>query len=830
MSRIIERRISFNGGEISPWTDPRLDLEKYRTSCRLLENMRPAVYGGAFSRAGTVFAGEQLDQAHPGRLVAFEFSATTNLILEFTDLNMRVWTSGELPGLPQVALTPLEHGWTNSPARAYPVGEYVLVPPGYDIPYRCVVAHTASPGVPFATYLGDEKWVAQTDFQLVTPYAHGQLNELQFVQQNDLVFITHPEHPPHVLSRFADNKWTLKPIVQEYPATRDENITANNITATGTLTTGGTVTLDANSAVFQAGHVGSRWVIKHRRQNPLSELLLSASVGAASPGLFVLGAWSLTVNSGSGTSAWEAIGVVERSDRSTGGSWETVRTMTASRIDRSGIITGTEIEPCYLRVRLFAKTGTLPANGQFTLEAVNPDHHGIVEITSYSSPVLAGAKVIFELAENTPTKRWLEAAWSSYRGWPRAVCLHEGRLILGGNAHQPQTFWGSVIDDYYNFRTGSDDDLGLAFTLSGQKANAIQWLISQEALIVGTGGAEGPVGARESDKALTPANAKTGRFSNIGSAFIQALPVQDTVIFVQRGGRKAWEYAFAFESDGFKANDLTLLAEHIVDGGIVQVALQKNPETVLWFVTAAGQLVGLAYERGQRVTGWFRHVTEGTYESVAVVSGQGEEDQVWVTVLREGGRFIERFQPEHMRLMKDGAQAELCKADAAVIYSGTAATVIGGLGHLEGQEVCILAEGSPVPPQVVAGGEIVLAQAATRVIVGLPFTASLQPTFLETNDPASVSKVAWKRIHRVTVELWKSLGLEVSADDGETWEPVPFTEQGALMDTAVPWFSGVKEVAVESRSERQVAPILRQRLPLPLNVQSLHVWHEMNVL
>ena len=56
----IDRRISFNGGEISPWTDPRVDLDKYRSSCRRLENFRPAIYGGAFSRPGMVYVAEQL--------------------------------------------------------------------------------------------------------------------------------------------------------------------------------------------------------------------------------------------------------------------------------------------------------------------------------------------------------------------------------------------------------------------------------------------------------------------------------------------------------------------------------------------------------------------------------------------------------------------------------------------------------------------------------------------------------------------------------------------------------------------------------------------------
>jgi len=53
MPEIIDRRIAFNAGEISPWLDPRLDLDKYRMGCCRCENMRPTIYGGALRRAGT---------------------------------------------------------------------------------------------------------------------------------------------------------------------------------------------------------------------------------------------------------------------------------------------------------------------------------------------------------------------------------------------------------------------------------------------------------------------------------------------------------------------------------------------------------------------------------------------------------------------------------------------------------------------------------------------------------------------------------------------------------------------------------------------------------
>ncbi len=827
MPEIIERRISFNGGELSPWTDPRLDLEKYRNSCRTLENFRPNVYGGAFSRAGTIYIAEQDTPAEIGRVVPFEFSATTNLVLVFSDELIRVWSTGTTPAMPTVNSTSTAGTWAS--LQGYTPGTYIEKTGTNAGIYYCLVAHTS---VTFATDLGAGKWEVATDFKIATPYASEDLAALQFEQLNDRIYISHPDHAPRVLSRVAANRWTLELLDLEYPPLRDENITA--VTLDASAVTGFAITVTASDDTFDAGHVGSRWVMIHRRDEPSVELGIKAAVtvGTASAELYVLGEWSCSLVAAEGTANWNVTAVIQRStDKST---WETIRTIAGSRLDQSGLITGTEIDPCWLRIKKTVQDGSPPTNGSWKLEAINPDHYGIFEITGYTSVTEVTAEVLFELGSTDATTKWQEAAWSDYRGWPRSVCIHETRLFFGGNEAQPQTIWSSVIDDFGNFRTGSDDDLGLAFTLAGQKANAVQWLVSQEALIIGTSGAEGPMGSRESDKALTPTNAKAGRFTQTGSAHIRAIPVQDAVIFVQRSARKAWEFAFAFESDGYKANDLTLLAEHVTDGGITGISLQRNPESVLWAVTGDGTLLGLSYDRAQNVAGWCRYVTDGAFESVAVTGGEGEEDELWVTVRRtvDGNtvRYLERFQPDRMRLLKDGDAEHLCSADSAVIYDSTPATTITGLDHLEGESVTVLADGAPIGLHTVTGGEITLATAASVVIVGLPYTATIEPTFLETGDPGSLSKVAWKRVHRVSMELWKSVGAEVTADAGTTWERVQFAAQGVSMDTALPLFTGYKDAHVTSRSERQASVKIRQTQPLPLNILSLHIRHEMNTL
>ena len=827
MSEIIDRRISFNGGEVSPWTDPRIDLDKYRSSCRVLENMRPTVYGGVFSRPGTVYVTDQPNAGTIGRVVSFEFSSDVNLILVFTREEFTVLTTGDTPAIPVMTNDTVDSIW--STAQDYTRGTWIrCVVVGFEGIYYCTADHTSGA---FNTDLGAGLWVLTTAFKRATPYQSDELAELQFAQVNDLLFIAHPNHAPRIISRFANNDWTIEEIVQEWPALRDENITATTVSSSATT---GTTTLQATADIFAAGHVGSRWVLVERRDEPFEQLKVDGSGGTESAALYVLGDWSCQVQAGNGTGTnWDVTAIVQRSYNKS--NWETIRTLTASRIEQSGLISGTEIEPCWLRVAIINSTGA-PPGGYFTVEATDANHYGIVEITGFTDANTVTAQVIFELASVNATEYWREGAWSDYRGWPRTVCLHEQRLMFGGNASQPQTIWGSVIDDYYNFRTGGLDDLGLAFTMSNRKANAIQWLVSQDDLLIGTAGDEGPLGSRETDKALTPTNAKVGKFTTTGSAFLQALPVQDVVIFVQRSRRKAWEMAFTFESDGYKSNDLTLLAEHIADGQITGIALQRNPEALLWCVTGNGELIGLVYERAQQVTGWCRYVTDGLFESVAVVGGSGEEDQIWVTVNRDGDRFIERFQPDRLRILKDAEGADMvanqslvCSSDCSVIYDGAATTTITGLDHLEGREVSVLADGGVIEGLTVSSGEIELEEEASVVIVGLPFTATLQPTWHETNDPASISKIGRKRITRATIEFWRSLGAEYSSDGGTTWDRVEFRDIEDLMDQAVPLFGGLVNVACEANSEQQNAIMLRQTQPLPLNILSLHIRYDLNI-
>jgi hypothetical protein len=459
------------------------------------------------------------------------------------------------------------------------------------------------------------------------------------------------------------------------------------------------------------------------------------------------------------------------------------------------------------------------------LEAAKSSEIGIVRLTKFLTSTTYQAVIEFPCPKGDPTELWSEAAWSGDRGYPAAITLHQGRLWFGGTKHEPTTIWGSAVDGYEDFRIGAEEDRAVIYEMQSDEANAVRWLCSQENLIIGTTGAEWVFGRRNGEDV-----ARLRKNTSFGSSRTQARVVNESIVFIQNSKRKLREFAWSFERDGFSANDLTMMAEHFGRDRFQEMAIQKNPETVVWLITSNGDLAGMTYERSQNVAGWFLYETSGTYESICPVTGSGEEDELWVAVKRNGVMMIERFQTDTTRRLINGDAAGVVYADAAIVRKGAATTAISGLAHLEGRTVTVLSDGAPHPNVVVASGAITLQWPASTVVVGLPFISLLEPTFLETNDPNTLSKVAVKRIHRVTAELWQSLGMEASGDGGLNYGNIEFRSPGDDMDAAPPLFSGIKEEFLEGSSERQASVILRQRQPLPMNVLSLHLRYEMNAL
>ena len=204
---------------------------------------------------------------------------------------------------------------------------------------------------------------------------------------------------------------------------------------------------------------------------------------------------------------------------------------------------------------------------------------------------------------------------------PSTVTFFEQRLVFAGTNNNPQTIWFSKAGDYENFTTGTNDDDAMIYTIASNQVNAIQAMKATRTLIVMTTGGEYAVSAG-SGIAITPTNISIVKQSNYGSSGVDALSIGNATIFLQRAKRKIRELAYNFDSDGYVAPDLTILADHISETGIIQMDYQQEPYSVVWGVRNDGVLVGLTYNRLENVVAWHRHILGGKSDTGKTIKQQ----------------------------------------------------------------------------------------------------------------------------------------------------------------------------------------------------------------
>ncbi len=411
--------------------------------------------------------------------------------------------------------------------------------------------------------------------------------------------------------------------------------------------------------------------------------------------------------------------------------------------------------------------------------------------------------------------------------FPSCVTFFEQRLVFAGTNDNPQTLFFSKSAELENFTTGSNASDAMIYSIASNKVNAIRYLSAQRSLLVGTVGGEFVVSASGTTSPITPTNIQIQRQSSYGSANVDAVQIENVTMFLQRAKRKIRELTYNLNIDQYQATDLTLLAEHITEGGINEMAYQQEPDSILWCVRNDGTLLGFTYARAESVTGWHRHIMGGTFstgnavvESVASVPTDLNEDEFFIIVKRTINGATRRYV-EHLTLFDYGTdQKDAFFVDSGLTYSGSAATVISGLDHLEGQSVSILADGSTHPNKTVSGGSITLERSSTKVHIGLGYTSLLQTMRVESRAEGT-SQTKDKRIHEVTLRLHETVGAEVGPDVNNM-ERIPFRSSAASMDSPVPLFTGDKQIEFSDDFNTDGFVVVRQTQPLPLSLLSAY--------
>ncbi|MDJ0386731.1 hypothetical protein QMO56_01280 [Roseomonas sp. E05] len=420
--------------------------------------------------------------------------------------------------------------------------------------------------------------------------------------------------------------------------------------------------------------------------------------------------------------------------------------------------------------------------------------------------ILSGTSAIAEmeeaLTETTASADWDEAAFSPVRGWPVCACFHQDRLVLGGSRDLPNRLWLSRSGDLFNFDLGTGlDDQAIEFGLLSDQVNAIRAVFSGRHLQVFTSGAEWMV----TGDPMTPASIQLHRQTRIGSPVNRIIPpvdVDGSTMFVARSGQAVHEYAYTDVQQAYQANDLALVARHLVAAPVSMAYDQTR--RLLHVAMAGGWLATLTLYRAEQVTAWTRQDTDGAFRTLAEIDGT-----IWCVIERDGSLRLERFD--------DGLAV-----DAGLTGdSATERTQWSGLGHLAGRSVQVVADGAPRGSAVVTSGGVSIDPGAFSVQVGLGYSHVIEPLPPQMMS-AGGSRSGPIRLLSIGFRILETAALTV--DLGRGLQTVPFRRMDTpLLDAAPPRFTGDVTLRAFGWRRDTMLPLWRIEgdTPLPLTLLSV---------
>lgn len=459
--------------------------------------------------------------------------------------------------------------------------------------------------------------VSGTPVEVSTPYAAADLPQLEFTQQADTLVVFHPGYFPRRLVRVSDTSWKFADVpffVQPAEEVGEQPAVGLTLSATGPA--GASITVTASSAFWVNADVGrqiaSGFGLATITAFTSATQVTATVVDAFTSGSIASGAWVLTDSPQA--------------------------TLTPS---------GTNVEGQFITLTASVATFRSTSYDAGSYIAMNG---GLLEIGPVTSGTSAQALVhvpLLSMSAAPGANGWrrLPKVMNARFGFPSTGVFHDQRLIMAGPPGLPGYVWGSRVGEYFNFARGTNDDDGFSFEMVSAEYNRVLHLVASRVLVPLTSGGEFAVSG--GDQVLGPATARRVALSDYGCGQARPVRLGNDIIFVQAGNRKIRALAYTSEREGYTAPDLTRFAEHITESGIVQLAMQREPESLLWALRADGTLAALtlyreAQEADSGLNGWSRRTTDGVYESVCRIPAGGV-DQVWVVVRRVVNGVTRRY-------------------------------------------------------------------------------------------------------------------------------------------------------------------------------------------
>jgi hypothetical protein len=596
---------------------------------------------------------------------------------------------------------------------------------------------------------------------LPTPWTTTDLedNIVRYKQSLDVIYLASGVYQQREIQRRSDTGWGI----QRYKVDDGPFVVSDGDVALTPSGFTGNITLTANKNYFDADMVGRLFRLSQAGQtveetfaaDPAEgDHIRISGVGAARDFNYELtGTWSGTVR------------LQKATDDGSGnpGAWADYLTFTANVSD---LHTGDNQDNVINFYRWALNAGDLASGSVATkLTYAGGTRSGVVRVTGYTSATSVSVEILSRLYSTNATFEWDYSVWSDYDGWPTAVELFGGRLFWPVEGQM----YGSVPDAFKSFDdTVEGDSAPIARSINATSQRGAMWLLGLQHLIAGTDISEISIKASGYDEPLTSTAWFPVDASTRGCANIRAVKADKDGIFVQSSGIGLFRMALDETGYDYNSADLMAMHEEICDGSeIVDIAVQRRPDTIIWLVLANGEARALTYEPSESVIAWSRVETDGTFSRVAVSRGAGS-DRVYFAVTRNGTQRLER-----VALLTECRGGTLnCLADGFSRFTATADQTTFSVPHLDGLAVTVWANGTALHDQsnlyTVVGGNVVIAAQAVgnRVVIGLPYTGRWKSTKLAYGAARGTALMQRKRVAELGLYLVKTIldGFRVGYD------------------------------------------------------------------
>lgn len=803
----------FSKGQISPLLGARAEIDFWRQSLSEVLNFHVLTHGGLRRRSGTRFVAEVANSTALARLFPFKFSEAQSYVLCLNGGKVRFYAQRGVVGSP---------------------------------------------------------------YEINHPYADADLDRISYAQFNDVAYLAHKLYAPRKLSRHGHTNWSLANAVFDDGPYLEQNDTATTLTPSST----GHFTPKMTSATTPSGTVSGTssdaWKVFDR-----SFATSSSTAGSTTEITYRLAGGAqkipnrywIVAPQGSSVqdmpTAWEISGSNDGTNFTVLDSREGETGWTSNEKRFFQFVNQNAYE--YIRFNFSGGGGDDGAPTVIGEIAVNEDGDSMTPFTLTASSTaginggagfqandvgrsirLQGsdgrwrwARIVSRVSSTTVTVRmyghalpdtrpivnWALGAISAQSGYPGAVTLYNERLMWARTDAKPVTVYGSKQGNFEDYGVSDPpvDTDSINITLLSSNMNEILWISGEEDLVTGSAGQIRTVGPADITKSFSATNVTQRKGPTSGAAHVQPLSIGGVTLYVGSGATKIRELVMG-EQNRYVAPELSLLGEQFFKSGIVDWAFAERPDPTIYCVMGNGELVGVTYDREQRVVGFARHViAKGFVESVAVMPSPlpGYEDVYLVvrrTINGQTKRYIEVLERPF-----DGETDDVEGAfhvDCGLSYDGSPITSVTGLSHLEGEEVAVLADGGVVDGLVVSSGSITLPYAASKISVGLRYKS--RAVTLPMAGPQQDGTLFGRRrtVQGVSIDVLHSGAVSMGAAGNENWTP-PLYEQiykpgDMLFGNAVQLRSGVFGCQIEgSWVEGDGKIALETDHPLPLLVRSL---------